>query len=101
MIAQALESAERRPFRPNVPFEILWGAEDAITAPPKETTLAMLRVIDGVGHMPHIEAASEVVSAVRRPFHRIDLAHARSRDIKACKAIETGANTGLRTIIKR
>ena len=64
-IAQALESAEPPPFPPELPFEILWGAEDAITAPPQETT-PMLRVIDGVGHMPHIEAASEVVSAVRR-----------------------------------
>ncbi len=64
-IAQALKSAEPSPFPPELPFEILWGAEDAITTPPKEIT-PMLRVIDGVGHMPHIEAASEVVSAVRR-----------------------------------
>ena len=64
-IAQALESGEPPPFPPELPFQILWGAEDAITAPPQETT-PMLRVIDRVGHMPHIEAASEVVSAVRR-----------------------------------
>ena len=66
-IAQALESAEPPPFPPKLPFKILWGAEDAITAPPQETT-PMLRVIDRVGHMPKIEAASEVVSAIRRAF---------------------------------
>ena len=36
-LRQALESAATPPFPPNVPFEILWGAEDVI-AVPQETT---------------------------------------------------------------
>ena len=64
-IAAALETASPPPFPAPVPCDILWGREDAIAAPP-ERDLPGLKIIDSVGHLPHIEAASEVVSCLRR-----------------------------------
>lgn len=64
-IATALETASSPPFPPDVPFEILWGAEDAIAAPP-DTGLSGLSIIESTGHLPHIEAASMVTSRLRQ-----------------------------------
>ncbi|MEC7093931.1 MAG: alpha/beta fold hydrolase [Pseudomonadota bacterium] len=63
-IAAALETASLPPFPSPVPCAILWVREDAIAAVP-ETDLPGLRIIEAVGHMPHIEAAGEVVSRLR------------------------------------
>ena len=63
-IATALETAATPPFPPDVPFEILWGAEDVIAVPP-DTGLAGLGIIESTGHLPHIEAASMVTSRLR------------------------------------
>ena len=64
-IAAALQTASPPPFPAPLPCEILWGREDDIVAPP-ESDLPGLRLIGSAGHLPHIEAASEVVSCLRR-----------------------------------
>ena len=69
-IAGALTVASPPPYPPDVPVVTLWGASDDIAAPP-ESAMPGLRVIKGVGHLPHIEAVSEVVTALREIRDRI------------------------------
>ena len=64
-IAGALETSKPPPFPPLVPFEVIWGSEDEILAPP-DPVLPDMQLVDGVGHMPHIEAAGDVIAAIRR-----------------------------------
>ena len=64
-IAGALETSAPPPFPPLVPFEVIWGSEDEILAPP-DPALPDMQLVDGVGHMPHIEAAGDVIAAIRR-----------------------------------
>ena len=64
-IAGALETSAPPPFPPLVPFEVIWGGEDEILAPP-DPALPAMQFVDGVGHMPHIEAAGDVIAAIRR-----------------------------------
>ena len=64
-IAGALETSAPPPFPPLVPFEVVWGSEDEILAPP-DPALPDMQIVDGVGHMPHIEAAGDVIAAIRR-----------------------------------
>ena len=64
-IAGALETSAPPPFPPLVPFEVIWGGEDEILAPPDPAFLDM-QLVDGVGHMPHVEAAGDVIAAIRR-----------------------------------
>ena len=64
-IAGALETSAPPPFPPSVPFEVIWGSEDEILAPP-DPALPDMQLVDGVGHMPHIEAAGDVIAAIRR-----------------------------------
>ena len=64
-IAGALETAAPPPFPPSVPCEVIWGGEDEILSPP-EPPLPNMQLVEGVGHMPHIEAAGVVVAAIRR-----------------------------------
>ena len=64
-IAGALENSAPPSFPPLVPFEVIWGGEDEILAPP-EPAFPDMRLVDGVGNMPHIEAAGDVIAAIRR-----------------------------------
>ena len=64
-IAGALETSAPPPFPPLVPFEVIWGSEDEILAPP-DPALPDMQLVDSVGHMPHIEAAGDVIAAIRR-----------------------------------
>ena len=59
-IAGALKSASAPPYPPAIPHMTLWGAADEIAAPP-EQPMPGLRVIEAVGHLPHIEAVSSVI----------------------------------------
>ena len=52
------------PFPPLVPFEVICGGEDEILAPPDPAFLDM-QLVDGVGHIPHIEATGDVIAAIR------------------------------------
>ena len=63
-IAAAVKVASPPPFPPPAPFAILWGAADAILPPPDMPTPG-LRMLPDVGHMPQVEAAGEVVEAIR------------------------------------
>ena len=58
-IAVALETFAPPPFPPSVPFEVIWGGEDDILAPP-DPAFPDMQLVDGVGHMPHIEAPADV-----------------------------------------
>jgi len=64
-IAGALETSAPPPFPPLVPFEVIWGGEDEILAPP-DPAFPDMQLVDGIGHMPHIEAAGDVIAAIRR-----------------------------------
>ena len=64
-IASALETAAPPPFPPLLPFEVIWGGEDEILAPP-EAPIPNMQLVENVGHMPHIEAAGDVIAAIRR-----------------------------------
>ena len=64
-IAGALETSAPPPFPPLVPFEVIWGSEDEILELP-DLALPDMQLVDGVGHMPHIEAAGDVIAAIRR-----------------------------------
>lgn len=61
-IAGALTSASPPPYPPAIPHAMLWGGADEIAAPPGQP-MSGLRVIDTVGHLPHIEAVSSVIDA--------------------------------------
>ena len=52
------------PGPPAMPCAVLWGDADDI-APPPDRPLPGLRVIENIGHLPHIEAASTVIEAFR------------------------------------
>ena len=64
-IAGALETSAPPPFPPLVPFEVIWGGEDEILAPP-DPAFPDMQIVGGVGHMLHIEAAGDVIAAIRR-----------------------------------
>ena len=51
-------------FPPACPCTVMWGASDAIVPPPNVPTKG-LRMLPNVGHLPHVEAVSEVASAVK------------------------------------
>ena len=63
-IAAAVKLAPPPPFPPACPFTILWGVSDSIVPPPDLPTPG-LRLLPDVGHMPQVEAAGEVVEAIR------------------------------------
>ena len=50
-------------FPPACPCTVMWGASDAIVPPPNVPTKG-LRMLPNVGHLPHVEAVSEVATAV-------------------------------------
>ena len=64
-IAGALETSAPPPFPPLLPFEVIWGGEDEILAPP-DPAFPDMQIVGGVGHMLHIEAAGDVIAAIRR-----------------------------------
>ena len=66
-IAAAVKLAPAAPFPPACPFDILWGVSDSIVPPP-DLPPRSLRLLRDVGHMPQVEAASEVVEAIREHF---------------------------------
>jgi len=49
-----------------VPVTVIWGRADKVFAPADASALgqAKLRVVDGAGHMAHMEKPNEVVAAV-------------------------------------
>lgn len=56
---------------PGVALQLVWGAEDRIVSPPPPSLIPAnipLHLLDGAGHMPHVEAASRVNELVRS-FH--------------------------------
>ena len=61
-IAGDLETSAPPPFPP---FEVIWGGEDEIRAPP-DSAFPDIQLVDGVGQMPHIEPAGDVIAAIRR-----------------------------------
>ena len=63
-IAAALKTSPLPPFPPACPFTVLWGASDGIVPPPLVPTVG-LRMLPEVGHMPQVEAAGEVVDAIK------------------------------------
>ena len=63
-IAGALETFAPPPFPLLVTFEVIWGGEDEILAPP-DPAFPDMQLVDGVGHMTHIEAAGDVIAAIR------------------------------------
>ena len=63
-IAASLKSdAVQVLFPPACPCTVMWGASDAIVPPPNVPPKG-LRMLPNVGHLPHVEAVSEVASAV-------------------------------------
>ena len=66
-IAAAVKLAPAAPFPTACPFAILWGVSDSIVPPP-DLPPRSLRLLRDVGHMPQVEAASEVVEAIREHF---------------------------------
>ena len=51
-----------------VPVMILWGASDRLIPMPAAHRLpprSTLHVLDGIGHLPHMEASGAVVSALK------------------------------------
>ena len=63
-IAGALASAAPPPYPPAVPCTVLWGDADDIVPPP-DHPLPGLRIIENIGHLPHIEATATVIEAFR------------------------------------
>lgn len=48
-----------------IPLQVIWGGEDRIIPRPAELDPALrLHRLDGVGHMPHLEAAAGVCEAI-------------------------------------
>jgi len=60
-IAGALTSASQPPYPPAIPHMTLWGGGDEIATPPGQP-MPGLRVIETVGHLPHIEAVPSVIN---------------------------------------
>jgi pyruvate dehydrogenase E2 component (dihydrolipoamide acetyltransferase) len=57
------------------PLMIVWGARDAILDPGAAKTLpssVQVLLLDGIGHMPHMEAASAVNEALIQHFDTLD-----------------------------
>ena len=50
-------------FPPACPFTVIWGAADAIVPPPQVPTPG-LRILPDTGHLPQVEAVSEVEEAI-------------------------------------
>jgi pimeloyl-ACP methyl ester carboxylesterase len=71
---QAVSAFNRLSFASGLPALLIWGADDRIipASHGKAAQLAMpdsrLRVLPGVGHYPHLEAADEVVDAIDEFF---------------------------------
>jgi len=59
-IAGALTSQSAPPYPSAIPHMTLWGGADEIAAPP-DRSMPGFRVIESVGHLPHIEAVSSVI----------------------------------------
>jgi pyruvate dehydrogenase E2 component (dihydrolipoamide acetyltransferase) len=55
-----------------IPVTVVWGAEDRIipAAQAESVSGATRRVIDGAGHMPHMERPAEVQSAIEETIAR-------------------------------
>jgi len=54
------------------PVQLIWGSQDRVVPPPDPARLPAslpLHLLDGVGHMPHFEAASPI-NALIRSFHQ-------------------------------
>ncbi len=55
-----------------VPTAVLWGREDQVLEVGQAGRLPQglgLRLLDGVGHLPHVEAPREVAAALREAMH--------------------------------
>lgn len=58
----ASSSTSLPPYPPAMPCAVLWGDADEI-APPPDQSMPGLRVIENVGHLPHIEGVADVIAA--------------------------------------
>ena len=65
IIAKGLKTAPSVVFPQNTPCSILWGDSDDVARFPDELSVDT-RVLENVGHLPHIEAVEDVVMEVRR-----------------------------------
>lgn len=63
----------------DIPLQLIWGREDRVTPMPSEETVqevfstADLRLLDGVGHLPHREQLGTVTKIIREFLTRISL----------------------------
>jgi pyruvate dehydrogenase E2 component (dihydrolipoamide acetyltransferase) len=55
-----------------VPIMVIWGAEDRVipAAQAESVAGAARRVVDGAGHMPHMERAAEVQAGIEENIAR-------------------------------
>jgi pyruvate dehydrogenase E2 component (dihydrolipoamide acetyltransferase) len=58
-IAEAVLAAPPPPV-PEVPAAVIWGAEDAVNPRDPARALPDLHLVDGAGHLPHVEKAARV-----------------------------------------
>lgn len=69
--ADLSESLVRRDWAPDTPVQLIWGINDGIVPPPPADLIPAsipFHLLPGAGHMPHVEAASQV-NALIRSFH--------------------------------
>lgn len=69
--ADLSERLVMRDWAPKARVQLIWGAADSIVLPPDRDLLPAgmaFHLLDGAGHMPHVEAASRV-NALIRSFH--------------------------------
>jgi len=58
-IAEAVLTAPPPPV-PDTPVTVIWGAEDTVNPYDPARALAEVQLIDGAGHLPHVEKAARV-----------------------------------------
>lgn len=69
--ADLSERLVTRDWLPQVPVQLIWGADDRIVPPPPGDLIPAgipFHLLPGAGHMPHVEAASRV-NALIGSFH--------------------------------
>ncbi|MFV3076219.1 alpha/beta fold hydrolase [Niveispirillum fermenti] len=69
--ADLSERLVQRDWVPAAPVQLIWGRRDTIVPPPAAGLIPAgipYHLLDGAGHMPHVEAASRV-NALIRSFH--------------------------------
>jgi pyruvate dehydrogenase E2 component (dihydrolipoamide acetyltransferase) len=56
----------------NVPVTVVWGSADRVIPAEQAGSVpgAVRRVVDGAGHMPHMERPAEVLAAIEETIAR-------------------------------